>query len=168
MKRLIVTVLAASLALPASAQVSVMVRTDRTDLATEKNVPDSLAKVQKRAAAKGGTWDTLLANDTTCGGGAVAIAYAMGDRRYFLVTGKKSAAEANAQAMAKAKEFASARKGWITTAGPSWFNTNEYRQGAEGTEWVLEKLDMLDRCGKFVEDSAKRSPPKQGSMGVRN
>ncbi len=75
MKHLIVAFLLALLANPVAAQVSVMVRTDRTDLATEKNVPNSLEKVQQRAAAKGGTWETLLANDTTCGGGAVAIAY---------------------------------------------------------------------------------------------
>lgn len=167
MKSLFVAMFVALFATPAAAQVSVMVRTDRTDLATEKNVPNSLEKVQARAAAKGGTWDTLLANDTTCGGGAVAIAYTMGDRRYFLVTGKLTASEANAEAMRQANEFAKTSKGWITTAGPSWFNENEYRLGADGGEWVLQTLGGLDRCAKAFKEMKKKSPSRPAEAGVR-
>lgn len=165
MKSLIIAMVLALFATPAEAQVSVMVRTDRTALATEKNVPNSLQKVQQRAAAKGGTWDTLLTNDTTCGVGAVAIAYTMGDRRYFLVTGKLTAGEANAEAMRQANDFAKANKGWITTAGPSWFNKNAYRKGADGIEWVLEETVGMDRCARVLDEMKKRSP--LGQMGVR-
>ena len=167
MKYLLPAVLLAVAGTAATAQVSVMVRTDRTDLATEKNVPDPLERVRKRVATKGGTWDTLLANDTTCGGGAVAIAYSMSDRRYFLVTGKKTATEANAEAMAKAREYAAARKGWITTAGPNWFNRNEYRVGADGIEWVLDKLDMLDPCQFRLPEAERRRQQRNGGPGVR-
>jgi hypothetical protein len=145
---------------PAVAQVSVMVRTDLTDLATEKNKPNTLGLVRQRAARQGGTWETLLANDITCGGGAVAIARSMRDRQYFLVIGKKTAAEANTEAMRQANVFAKANRGWITSAGPSWFNKNAYRQGADGTEWVLQETVGLDRCLNVS--------PGKGGPGVRN
>ncbi len=146
MKKFALVALSAMVATPAIAQVSVMVRTDLTDLATEKNKPNTLKLVQERAAKAGGIWEVLLANDTTCGGGAVAIARSMRDRRYFLVVGKKTAAEANTEAMRQANEFAKANRGWITTAGPSWLNINAYSQSADGMEWVLENTAGMDRC----------------------
>lgn len=153
--------LIASIAWPATAQVSVIVRTDRTDLATEKNKPNTLELVRERAARKGGTWNTLLANDTTCGGGAVAIAYSMQDRRYFLVTGRKTAAEANTEAMRQASAFAKANKGWITTAGPSWFNKNAYRPGADGVEKIVENTVGMDRCAD-TDTNQGRAMGKRG------
>ncbi|MBO9511678.1 hypothetical protein [Erythrobacter sp. A6_0] len=160
MKRMLALALILPISCPATAQVSVMVRIDLTDLATEKNVPDSLEKVQERAAAIGGEWETLLANDTTCGGGAVAIARSMRDRRYFLVTGKKTAAEANTEAMREANEFVKANRGWITSAGPSWFNKNAYRQSADGMEWVLQETVGMNRCD--MDTNEGRAMGKRG------
>lgn len=93
MKALLAVIVMASSATPASALDSVIVRTDQIGLATERNVMNSLDKLQKRAAATGRIWTSLLA----C------------DRRYFLVTGRHGASEANAEAMAHATEFSASQ-----------------------------------------------------------
>lgn len=79
----------------ASAQVSIMVRDDRTAVLHKVNEPDTYASVQAQAAKIGGPWRVLARNDTTCGGGAIWYASNGAARKYFLVTGKETASQAN-------------------------------------------------------------------------
>lgn len=157
LRSLIVLAAGITMASPASAQVHILVRDDMTAVLHKVNEPDGLAKAQEQAARIGGDWRVLLANDQTCGGGAIWYASNGRERRYFVVKGRKTASEANIEAAGIARGFANGRQGWTAGALRTWFNKNAFADKSSTYVKVVERAVGVDRCHKDSD----------GSIGVR-
>ena len=109
--KLILAVLLAAMASPASAMLVIMARMDRGDVIYSLNETNPVARLKARSAEKGGTWKFIHASKT-CGYFAVWSATNESERKYFVSTAAASALEASKAASEQARSYAKGRKGW--------------------------------------------------------
>lgn len=109
--KLILAVLIAAIAAPASAKLVIMGRMDKGDVIYSLNETNPVARLKARSEQKGGNWKFIHASGD-CGYFAVWSATNESERKYFVATGKSSALEASKAASEQARGYAKGRKGW--------------------------------------------------------
>lgn len=148
----------------ALAQVNVLVRDDATGVVYKVNEPDGLNKAKEQAARMEGTWRTLLAEDRTCGGGAIWYASNRAERKYFLVTGKATSGEANIAAAKQARAFTQDKPAWIAGALRTWLNrnaasaggcSNTASNGSSGPQLTEPEKSSSDRGMDYIKSKVR-------------
>lgn len=140
------------------AQVQILGREDKTEVVYSVNQPDGLASARTRAEEKGGSWSLVL-QSAICGHGAIWYASNGEERKYFVVVGKESTADANTEAAATARNYAKGRAGWHAGIMRVFVNENRYSLKPSLATGVVERWAGLDPCTK--------SDRKGGAVGVR-
>lgn len=136
-------------AAPASAQLHIMVRDDQNAVLYRVNNPNGMAELREQSARIKGDWRVLVSNECTPGAGALWVASNGPERKYFLVTGRKTTSEANVAAAEQARAYAKARKGWYAGAMRTWVNYNGQKQDVMREPSLIR--DAMDRTQDLIK-----------------
>jgi stage V sporulation protein SpoVS len=98
---------------PASAQVHIMGRSDKTDIIFTVNQPNGEFLTRHKADLKGGKWNWLVTNSECPGAGSVWYASNGSTRQYFVVLGQATERDASVKAAEMARAYAKRQ-------GPDW------------------------------------------------